>query len=69
LEIDSKKNCEYTKFYCGKWVLNKGYDLNKIDLSHCFTDTKAIPAKRGGNIGYDGYKKVKGVKLGVLVDL
>jgi putative transposase len=28
-------------------LLNKGYDLNKIDLSHCFTDTKDIPAKKG----------------------
>jgi len=29
-------------------LLNKGYDLKKIDLSHCFTDTKDIPAKKGG---------------------
>jgi transposase len=28
-------------------ILNKGYDLDKIDLSHCFTDTKDIPAKKG----------------------
>jgi putative transposase len=28
-------------------LLNKGYDLKKIDLSHCFTDTKDIPAKKG----------------------
>jgi transposase len=27
-------------------LLNKGYDLKKIDLSHCFTDTKDSPAKR-----------------------
>jgi len=27
--------------------LNKGYDLKQIDLSHCFTDTKDIPAKKG----------------------
>ncbi len=26
-------------------LLNKGYDLKKIDLSHCFADTKGIPAK------------------------
>ncbi|WP_048136859.1 transposase [Methanosarcina horonobensis] len=29
-------------------LLNKGYDLKKIDLSHCFTDTKDIPTKKGG---------------------
>ena len=29
-------------------LLNKGYDMKKIDLSHCFTDTKDIPAKKGG---------------------
>ena len=29
-------------------LLNKGYDLDKIDLSHCFTDTKDVPAKKGG---------------------
>jgi putative transposase len=28
-------------------LLNKGYDLKKIDLSHCFTDAKDIPAKKG----------------------
>ncbi|WP_048050998.1 transposase [Methanosarcina soligelidi] len=28
-------------------LLNKGYDLKKIDLSHCFTDTKDIRAKKG----------------------
>ncbi|WP_292387684.1 transposase [Methanosarcina sp. UBA5] len=28
-------------------LLNKGYDLKKIGLSHCFTDTKDIPAKKG----------------------
>ena len=28
-------------------LLNKGYDLKKIDLSHCFTDSKDIPAKKG----------------------
>ncbi|WP_011305696.1 transposase [Methanosarcina barkeri] len=28
-------------------LLNKGYDLKKIDFSHCFTDTKDIPAKKG----------------------
>ena len=28
-------------------LLNKGYDMKKIDLSHCFTDTKDIPAKKG----------------------
>jgi hypothetical protein len=34
-------------------ILNKGYDLKKIGISHCFTDTKDIPAKKG-DIGYDG---------------
>jgi putative transposase len=28
-------------------LLNKGYDLRKINISHCFTDTKDIPAKKG----------------------
>jgi putative transposase len=32
-------------------LLNKGYDMKKIDLSHCFTDTKDIPAKKGGILG------------------
>jgi putative transposase len=32
-------------------LLNKGYDLKKIDLSHCFTDTKDIPAKKGEILG------------------
>ena len=27
-------------------LLNKGYDMKKIDLSHCFTDTKDISAKK-----------------------
>ena len=40
----------------------------KIDLSHCATDTKDIPAKKRGSTGYDGYKKVKGNKLSALVD-
>ena len=31
--------------------LNKVYDLKKIGLSHCFTDTKDIPAKKGGISG------------------
>jgi transposase len=29
-------------------IFNKGYDLKKIDLSNCFTDTKDFPAKKGG---------------------
>jgi hypothetical protein len=33
--------------------------LKKIDLSNWFTDTKDIPAKKGKNIGYDGYRKIK----------
>ena len=32
-------------------LLNKGYDMKKIDLSHCFTDTKDISAKKGGISG------------------
>jgi len=28
-------------------LLNKVYGLNKIDLSHAFTDTKDVPAKKG----------------------
>ena len=38
-------------------LLNKGYDLNKIDLSYCFTDAKNFPAKKWKNIGYNGHKK------------
>ena len=38
-------------------LLNKGYDLKKIDLSHCFTDTKDIPAKRGEISGMMAIKK------------
>jgi transposase len=48
-------------------LLQSGYDLQKLDLVHCITDTKDIPRKRG-NIGYDGYKKVNGNKLSALVD-
>ena len=32
-------------------LLNKGYDLKKIDLSHFFTDKKDIPAKKGEILG------------------
>ncbi|WP_158498912.1 transposase [Methanosarcina sp. A14] len=39
------EHCIYLKIFNG--LLNKGYDLKKIDLSHCFTDTKDIPAKKG----------------------
>ena len=28
-------------------LLRSGYEIKKIDLSHCSTDTKAIPAKKG----------------------
>ena len=38
-------------------LLNKGYDLKKIDLSHCFTDTKGIPAKKGEISGMMAIKK------------
>ena len=45
------------------------YDPKKIDLSHCATDTKDIPAKKGGPAGYDSYKTVKGTSLSVLANL
>jgi putative transposase len=40
--------CEHETYQkiCNE-LLNKGYDLNKIDLSHFFTDIKDIPAKKG----------------------
>jgi len=28
-------------------LLQSGYEIRKIDLSHCSTDTKDIPAKKG----------------------
>jgi hypothetical protein len=28
-------------------LLQSGYEIKKIDLSHCATDTKDIPAKKG----------------------
>ncbi len=28
-------------------LLQSGYDLQKLDLAHCITDTKDIPAKKG----------------------
>ena len=28
-------------------LLRSGYEIKKIDLSHCATDTKDIPAKKG----------------------
>lgn len=31
----------YQKIFDG--LLNKGYDIKKIDLSHCFTDAKDVP--------------------------
>ncbi len=42
--------------------------MKKIDLSHCFTDTKDIPAKKEG-ISATMATKNKGNKLSVLVDL
>jgi len=42
-------------------LLQSGYAIKKIDLSHCATDTKDIPAKKRGSTGYDGYKMVNGV--------
>ena len=48
-------------------LLRSGYEIRKIDISRCSTDTKDIPQK-GGSTGYDGYKKVKGNKLSALVD-
>jgi len=38
-------------------LLNRGYDLKKHDLSHCFIDTKDVPSKKGGNIGSVATKK------------
>ena len=39
--------CEHATYHkIFNELLNKGYDLKKID-SHCFTDTKDIPAKKG----------------------
>ena len=48
-------------------LLQLGYEIQKVDLTHCSTDPKDIPAKKGST-GYDGYKKVKGNKLSALVD-
>ena len=28
-------------------LFRSGYEIRKIDLSHCATDTKDIPAKKG----------------------
>jgi hypothetical protein len=39
--------CEHDVKQIFNELLNKGYDLKKINLSHCFTDTKDIPAKKG----------------------
>ncbi|TAJ44049.1 transposase [Methanofollis fontis] len=38
-------------------LLQKGYDLRKVDLSHCFVDTKSIPAKKGGSSDLMAIKK------------
>jgi len=40
--------CEYGTYQkLFNEFLNKSYDLNKIDLYHCFTDIKDVPAKIG----------------------
>jgi transposase len=49
-------------------LLNKGYDLNKIDLSYCFTDTKDFPAKKG-KYRIQRPQKIKGIKISVLAYL
>jgi transposase len=38
-------------------LLNKGYDLKKLDLSHCFTDAKDISAKKGEILGSMAIRK------------
>ena len=45
-----------------------GYEIRKIDLSHCATDTKDIPAKKGDQLAMMAIKKVSGNKLSALVD-
>ena len=65
LHIGLAKNGVYGKIF-GTMIYH-GYNTSEIDISRCFTDTKDIPAK-GGKIGYDGNKKVKGVKISALVD-
>lgn len=47
-------------------MLKRGYKLDKIDISCCI-DTNSIKAKKG-DIGFDVYKKIKGIKLSALVD-
>ncbi len=40
--------CEHGTYYeIFNELLNKGYDLKKIDILHFFIDTKDIPAKKG----------------------
>jgi len=48
-------------------LLRSGYEIRKIDLSHCVTDTKDIQAKRRST-GYGGYKKVNGNRMSALVN-
>jgi len=37
-------------------LLQSGYEVKKIDLSHCSTDTKAIPAKTLMMPGQQAYR-------------
>jgi hypothetical protein len=48
---------------------NKGYDLKKLTFLIVLLIQRTFLPKKRGNVGYDGYKKVKGIKLSVLVDL
>ena len=48
-------------------LLAKGYEADKITLL-LFRGHKGRTGKKGGEIGYDGHKKVKGEKISALVD-
>jgi len=50
--------CE-NRIYQGVFLdlLRKGYDLRKVDLSHCFVDTKSIHAKKGESSDLMAIKK------------
>lgn len=45
LHLELSNSGAYEKI--SEFMLSKGYETDKIDLSSCFTDTKDIPTKKG----------------------
>jgi hypothetical protein len=50
LKIDSRKKCEYTKFYCGKWntASYTAFSDTKFNLIHLFASAQKALAEIKG---------------------